>query len=198
MGLHVETGVDGRTLSDFLGVTRDELADSMDAKMLLAAAKDKRRQFAGWMEQTHWTGLSDQVAEHVCGFLGENLAGIFAGAWAKYSEMTKAAKETLDDPARTVDIGLADHEFEYELEPSVDILLNGKSVAKIEFKITAKFAVSALELSLKKGCAYRVRCGKCDCKAEIACAGTTVWERNLLEVELPGELNLKKPVALAH
>jgi hypothetical protein len=196
MALSTDTTVDGRTLQDFLAVTREELAASMNSKTLVAAAKDDDRKFASWMTQTQWPQLSDQVAGHVCGFLKENLVGVFAGAWAKYSELKKCAKETRADPKSTMDVALADHDFTYEIAPDVDVMLNGVKVASIPFKIAVTCAVSGLELGLKQGCVYQVRSGKCDCNAEIRCAEKTVWTRALAGVNLPGELNLTKPIVL--
>ncbi len=167
----------------------------MDSKMLLAAARDDGKQFTTWMTQTQWPHLSVGVAEHVCDFLKENLVGVFAGAWAKYSELKRCAKETREDGS-TMDVALADHDFTYEMEPYVDVLLNGVKVADIPFKVAVTFTVSGLELFLKKGCVYQVRSGKLDCKAEIRCAQSVVWNRELAGVNLPGELHLSKPITL--
>lgn len=196
MALSAEATVDGRTLREFLAVTREELAASMDSKMLIAAARDDGKRFTTWMTQTQWPHLSVGVAEHVFDFLQENLAGVFAGAWAKYSELKRCANETREKGS-TMDVALADHDFTYEMEPSVDILLNGVKVADIQFKIAMTCAVSGLELFLKQGSVYQVRSGKCDCKAEIRCAEKVVWSRNLAGVNLPGELHLSNPIALA-
>ena len=161
MTLSADATVDGRTLREFLAVTRQELAASMDSKMLIAAARDEGKQFTTWMAQTQWPHLADGVAEHVCDFLKESLVGVFAGAWAKYSELKKCAKETRED-GTTMDVALADHDFTYEMEPWVDVLLNGVKVAHIPFKLAVTCEVSGLELFLKQGCVYQVRSGKCD------------------------------------
>lgn len=197
MALSAEATVDGRTLQQFLAVTREELTASMDNEKLMEAAASDGKHFVAWMAQTHWPHFSEQVAEHVCGFLQENSVNVFAGAWTKYAELRKYAKQTLDDPKSTVDVALADHEFTYELKPAVDILLDGMKVAHIAFTIAITCTVTALELSLRMGCVYQVRSGKCDCKAEIQCADNVVWSRALAGVNLPGELRLDKPISLA-
>jgi hypothetical protein len=195
MALNVEATINDQTLGDFLGVTRKELAASMDRETLVAAARDERQKFSRWMTETKWQGLSEGVADHVYGFLDQNLVGVFAAAWSKFGELKRSAKETRKEGS-TIDVSLATHNFVYEMEPHVDVLLNRVKVAEIPFKIELTCEVNGLDLFLKQGCIYQVRSGKCDCKAEIYCAEKLVWTRKLAGVNLPGALNLSKPIVL--
>jgi hypothetical protein len=191
-----DASINGRTLRDLLALTPKDLSLHMDNKVLLKASEGDNDQLAQWVARDQAPHLSDQVAEHICDALNDNLAGVFEGAWAKFSELKKCAQETRDDPKATMDVTLADHEFTYGFDYSVDVLLNGKKVTSIPFSFSADFTVSGLELSLKQGCVYQVRTGKLDCDAEIRCAQTVVWTRKLEGVDLPGELHLAKPIAL--
>jgi hypothetical protein len=195
MALDLDTAIDGRTLGDFLGVTRKELEASLDSRTLVAEARDDGKQFSRWMTETKWQGLSQGVADHVLGFLQDDLVGVFAGAWSKFTELKKCARETRNE-GTTMDVSLASHDFTYEIEPHVEVLLDGVKVAEIPFKIELTCEVNGLDLFLKKECVYQVRSGKCDCKAEIHCAEKLVWTRNLASVNLPGELHLSKPIPL--
>ena len=195
MALDLDTTINGQSLQDFLGVTRKELEASLDSKTLVAAARDEGKQFSRWMNATEWQGLSQGVADHVCGFLQDDLVGVFAGAWSKFSELRKCARETRKE-GTTMDVSLASHDFTYEIEPLVDVLLDGVKVAEIPFKIELTCEVNGLDLFLKQGCVYQVRSGKCDCKAEIYCAEKLVWTRTLASVNLPGELHLSRPITL--
>lgn len=196
MAHDIEVTIEGRTLEDFLGVTRKELAARLDSKTLVAAARDERKQFSRWMAQTKWQGLPASVADHVCGFLQENLVGVFAGAWSKFAELNRCAKETRKE-GTTSDISLASHDFTYEMKPHVDVLLDGVAVAEIPFTIGLTCEVSGLYLFLQHGCVYQIRSGKCNCKADIRCGETVVWKRNLADVDLPGVLHLSKPIPLS-
>ena len=195
MALDPDTTINGQRLKDFLGVTRKELEASLDRKTLVAAARDEGKQFSRWMTATKWQGLSQGVADHVCGFLQEDLVGVFAGAWSKFAELNRCAKETRKE-GTTSDISLASHDFTYEIEPRVDVLLDGVKVAEIPFKLELTCEVNGLDLFLTQGCVYQVRSGKCDCKAKIYCAEKLVWTRNLASVNLPGELHLSRPITL--
>lgn len=191
-----ESTLDGRTLRELLDVAPKDLTLRMNNKSLMAAADSDSGQLAQWIARGQSSNFSDQVAEHLCDALNDNLAGVFAGAWSKYTELKKFAKQTREDPTSTMDVALADHDFTHEIDCAVDVLLDGTKVASIPFALTVSCTVSGLELWLKQGCVYQVRSGKMDCEAEIRCAQTVVWTRALTGVNLPGELHLAKPIAL--
>jgi hypothetical protein len=195
MALNADATINGRRLEEFLGVTRQELTASMDSKTLLAAARDEGKQFSTWIAQAKWQHLPAGLADHVCGFLQEDLVGVFTGAWTKFAELKKCARETLKD-GTTMNVSLADHDFTYEMQPSVDVLLNSVKVAEIPFEIELTCEVNGLDLFLKQGCVYQVNSGKCDCTADIRCGVKVLWKRKLAGVNLPGELRLSKPIPL--
>jgi hypothetical protein len=196
MELTADLTVDGRTLAELFSVTQPELAAKMDTGMLLKAAQDEDKKLATWIRKTNWPGLPDQVADRVCSLFDKNLVGIFAGAWAKYSELKKCARETCETPKKTTTIALAEHEFTYEMGPAVDVLIDGVKMATIPFKFGILCDVSGLELFLKAGAVQSVKSGKCDFKAQVWCAQQLVWERALRSVDLPGELHFTKPIVL--
>jgi hypothetical protein len=189
--------VDGRTVQELFAVTRTELATRMNSKMLVAAAQDDTKQFSSWVKKTRWSQLPDQVADELCGYLQENLVSIFAGAWAKYAELKKCARETCEHPESTETVAFGQHDFAYEIAPQIDVLLDHVKVATIPFQIGITFSFSGLELVVKKGAVCRILSGTCDCKAEIRCAGSMIWERTVRKLDLPGELDLKHPIVLA-
>jgi len=195
MALKLDATIDGQTLEKFLGVTREELETNLDSKTLVASARDEHKQFSRWMAQTKWQGLPAAVADHVCGFLQEDLVGVFAGAWSKFAELNRCAKETRKE-GTTSDISLASHDFTYEIKPHVEVLLDGVAVAEIPFTIGLTCEVSGLDLFLKLGSVYQIRSGKCDCNADIRCGETVVWTRKLADVNLPGVVHLSKPIPL--
>ncbi len=185
-----------RTFCDLFSLTPQALAACLDDPTLQRAAQNGTR-LAQWMVATPRHPARDEVAQHVCEALSDSLVSVFAGAWSKYSELLSCAKETRDDPKSSMDVALADHDFAYSFDTSVDLLLDGKRVASVPFSFAATCTVSGLELSLKKGCVVGVRAGKLECSAQILCASQQVWTRTLPSVDLPGELHLAHPVPLA-
>lgn len=184
-----------RTFGDLFHLSPEELATRLDDQTLLRSTQDGKR-LAKWMAATPVHPARQEVAQHMCNALSDSLVSAFAGAWSKYSDLKTCAKESREDPRSTMDIALAEHDFKYQIDSSVDILLNGVRVASVPFSFAANCKVSGLELSLQKGCVVAVRAGKLDCTAEILCAAQSVWTRSLASVSLPGELHLAKPIPI--
>jgi hypothetical protein len=197
MSVAIDTTVDEKKLRDFLNVNRAAIAQKLDCRVMIDAAEDEKKRLIGRMAETQWNLLPDQVAEHVCGFLEENVVDIFAATWSQIYELGKHARETRDDPKISIDVSLTDHDFTYELEPTVEVLLDGVPVKTIPIRVAMKCTVEGLVLGLKQGAVYLVRSGRCNATAEIRCADKVVWERPIFGTNLPGELKLAKPIVLA-
>lgn len=197
MPVAIDAALDGTKLIDFLDVTRADIAEKLDVHTLLEAAGDEKKQVIARMTETQLSLLPNEVAEHVCGFLQDNVVEIFAAAWSDFYELKRRAQETRDDPATTMDVELASYDFTYEIEPSVELLVDGVPVKTIPFSVVMTCTVEGLVLGLKQGAVNRVRSGRCNAKAQILCAGKLIWERPLFGKDLPGELKLAKPVVLA-
>src|SRR5215472_16893696 len=114
MPVTIDATLDGVRLKDFLNVSKAEIAEKLDGHALVDAANDKKKQLIARMAEAQWKLLPDQVAEHVCGFLEENVVDIFAAVWSQLYELKRHARETRDHAKTTIDVTLADHDFTYE------------------------------------------------------------------------------------
>ena len=186
----------GRNLEQLFQVSKVSLKAHLDNADLLQSIRDDKHEFSNWMEQTHWSGLSDEMAAHLTKYLQVNLIGIFAEAWVKFAELRKRAQETNQDDTATSNVGLADHEFTYDVKPCLDIELNGKKVGEVPFRIAAHFHVSGLELGLRKGCVHHVRTGKCAFTGALSLAEKELWRSPAVTLDLPGEFHLMQPIRL--
>jgi hypothetical protein len=183
------------TFCDLFRLNPHDLAACLDDPTILRSTQEGKR-LAKWMSATPAHPVREELAQHMCDAITDPLVSVFAGAWSKYSELKTCANETRQDPKSSMDIALADHDFTYQINSSVDILLNGSQVASVPFSFAATCTVSGLELALKNGCVVAVRAGKLACSAEILCASSSVWTRTLPSVNLPGELHFAKPIPL--
>ena len=103
----MDLAVEGRTLTSLLELTREDLAAGLNSDALVAAGKDQKAAMDAWMQRADAKTLRLQIADHVCDALKVSLVNVFAGAWAKYYELRKCARETRDDPASTTAVALA-------------------------------------------------------------------------------------------
>jgi hypothetical protein len=199
MALTAAATVEGRTLQEFLEVTREELAAHVDAGAITRAAEAAGQSMQQLPEQLRrWPQLSSSLADHLCGFLQENVVTIFAGAWSTYAELRKQARETFEDKDISSTVALGDHDFTWAVDPAIDVLWNSQRVLTLPVAIEMACTVSGLELTLQQGAVQAIASGKCNSKANILCAGYPMWERTLVNVDLPGVLRLEHPIALAH
>ncbi len=140
--------------------------------------------------------MPDELGHHLAGFLQDDAVDIFAGAWGKCYELKKCLEESRVNPRETAAVGLTDHDFTYELSPSVDILVDGVKLGSIPFQVTLSCQVSALELQVRNGAVAGIRTGSADGTAEIACARNSIWQRDLAHIDLPGKLRFKNPIRI--
>jgi hypothetical protein len=189
-----EVATNGRTLEELFQVSKGSLSARIDSAEVLKSVREDQRQFSKWMEETHWSGLSDAIATHLCRYLQNNVVGIFAEAWCKFAELRKEARKTVHDENATTNVALADHDFSYEIKPCLDIELDGKKVGEIHFMIAAHFDVNGLELGLSKGCVNEVRAGKCEFSGTLDLADKELWRSPSATLDLPGEFHFAKPI----
>jgi hypothetical protein len=138
--------VDGSTLQSWMGATESSLAERLSPKVMKKAAQSDRERTKGWLTVLGQKGISDRVADKVCGLLQEDAVGVIAGAWSKYAELKRCARETLSDPGEPAVVGLAEHAFTYRFTPSVTVKLDGVKVAEIPFSIVVTCTVTGLQL----------------------------------------------------
>jgi hypothetical protein len=192
----IEVTESGRSLQNFLEVTEEQLAHSLNEKVLADAARSDTKELASWVERAKWDGMPQELGHHVAGFLQDDAVDIFAGAWGKCYELKKCLEESRTNPRETSVVALTDHDFTYELSPTVDILVDGVKLGAIPFLVTLSCQISGLELQVRNGAIAGVRTGSADGSAEIACARNTIWQRDLAHVSLPGKLHFKNAIRL--
>jgi hypothetical protein len=127
--------------------------------------------------------------------LQDDAVGIFAGAWNLCAELKQCAQETREHPGQA-SVTLTGHEFSYKMSPRVEVRVDSVELGSFDFELEVSCKVSALELQLEKGCVTGLRAGTCDGAPSLALAGQTIWQRDLVHVNLPGALRLARPVPL--
>jgi hypothetical protein len=187
--------INGQTLQSLLRISSKDLANGLDKDTLLREARQDGS-FSKWLAQTQWPSLSESAASSACSLMSNNVVDIFAGAWSKFSELTKCAKETVKHPGSTSDVVVGDHDFTYENKPALEILLDGKSVGEIPFTVGVTFTVNAMVLTITSGCVTKVLVGRLKWSAYVKCGSKEVWSHELGELDLPGELKLHDPISI--
>lgn len=195
MAIDTNVTINGQTLESLFEISSKQLTAKLNKDTLLREAREDGS-FSKWLAHTEWPSLSESVASGACGLLSDNVVDVFAGAWCKFSELTKCAKETVEHSGSASNVVLGDHDFTYEIEPKLEILLDGQRVGEIPFAVEVTFTVNAMVLEIASGCVSKVRSGQLNWSAHVKCGSTEVWTRELGGLDLPGELKLRHPISI--
>jgi hypothetical protein len=183
------------SVQQFLEASEDDVAAGMTKQVLHEAARQDSAKLSSWVQAMKLEAVQQPLGARVVGFLQDDAVGIFAGAWNLCKELKDCAQETREHPGQA-SVTLTQHEFSYAMDPSVEVLADKVRFGKFDFEVRVSCLVTALVLVLEKGCVTAVTAGTCDGKASIALAGQEIWQRELVHVNLPGRLSLKRPVPL--
>ena len=117
-------------------------------------------------------------------------------AWKDFRELADAADPKRHTADETLHVALLDHTFETSFKPHVDVEINGKKAARIDFEIAAGIELEGIELEIRDGVIRAVRLGSVAATVSLKCQGLTLLERNSRKLDLPGEIRLSRGVPL--
>lgn len=106
-----------------------------------------------------------------------DLAHILVAGWEKHAALMKAARSTLATPGTREVVDLATHCITSVHHPSVELLVDGKRVGSIDFKIYLEFVLKALVATVGNGNLTALHCGNCELTGSLACEGVKLAKR---------------------
>jgi len=139
-----------------------------------------------------------EVATAADGLLSLNLFDLVVAGWNRYQELRQAARRTLEAP-RTEEteeiVALAKHRIEYSYSPTVELFIDGKSVATIEVELNVTFDMAGVLAVIRQARLTEIRSGDCTVTGTLAIQRAVVAEREH-PFNLPGAVRLRHGVAL--
>ena len=96
-----------------------------------------------------------EVAAATDGLLSLNLADVAAAGWKKYEALRQAARRTRDAPTTQEVVALATHNIESSHHPTVELFIDGKSIATIEIELQIAFTMAGMLAVVQQGPAGR-------------------------------------------
>ena len=107
----------------------------LSPKLLKKAAQSDREQVNRWLTVLGQKGISDRVADKICGLLKEDGVGADRWSLSEYAQLKNCAYETLNDPGEPTVVGLAEHEFTYAFSSSVIVKLDECKLQRSRFRL---------------------------------------------------------------
>ena len=126
-------------------------------------------------------GLTDvarrELADATNGLMSANLADVVAAGWKKYDALKKAARTTRDDPDAKELVSLMTPKIASVHHPSVDLYLDGKSIATVEIELEVALTIAGVIAVVKQGRLTEIQSGSCTASGSLAVQGIEMIKR---------------------
>ncbi len=138
-----------------------------------------------------------EVATVTNGLLNLDLGNLLVSGWRKYSNLTKAAKNTLASPDSEEIVELATHRVVSTHHPSVDLIVNGAKVHTLVFELKVEFDLKGVVAVVRRGDLAALRCGECVVTATLTLKGTSLQRSRKDRIDLALVIRLDPAIPLA-
>lgn len=91
---------------------------------------------------------------------------------------------------------MAEHTIKSEHKPYIEILINDKSVGKIDFNINISLTLKGIILKIRDGKIQEIQTGSCKGKGTIKCENFVILEKETESISLPGSINLGEGIPI--
>ncbi len=185
------------TLRDFFGygglsqgqVSGIESSRSMPA--LKAALANKAKDIT-------WPAARDEIANQVEGLLDGSVLDVLAFGWNKYQALRKYADRKKYSPDETFLVSLAKHTVRSSYNPYVEVLVDDKSVGRVDFSINVELTLEGVILCIRDGRIKKIRAASCKGKGTVKCEDFVLLEREPAAFTLPASIDLGEGIAIAN
>ena len=136
-----------------------------------------------------------QVSTAAAGLLDVDLADVLAAGWREHKDLTASARRTLATPGSTELVKLSDHRVTVAQEPSVSMLVDGRDVATVRFRLSLAFDISVLLAEVQAGRLVALHSGRCDVTGALAIQGIDAVNGQA-HLDLPGAISFRQGIRL--
>ena len=136
-----------------------------------------------------------QIAGAAAQLLDVNLVDVLIGAWRLHEGLIKAARRSLQAPGGVTLQDLLPFQVSVTQDPYIDVLVDDRSVARIQFSLTLEYEVRAMLPEIRAGRLVALHDGHCDVTATLAIEDQQIASRSM-RFELPGAIRLGRGLRL--
>ncbi|MFB3057724.1 MAG: hypothetical protein ACE1ZQ_11260 [Ignavibacteriaceae bacterium] len=181
------------TLNDFFST--DQVIDEQLDKL------EKSEHFTTLKEKVFKTvrlpaGIYKLLIRQVSDLLNINILEILAGGWGKYSEFLEYLDKEKYPPDETVFVPLIEHKLISKHSPSLQLVINEKSLGKIEFDVNLEFLLKGAILKIRDGKIMGVKFGTVEGKGDVQYDGFKLFEAKSHPIGLPVNIDLNPGIPI--
>ncbi len=145
----------------------------------------------------NWQVAFGEIVGRVGDLLNIDMSDVMVRAWNESGILNKYLDRDSYDPTETVLVPLAEQTIKSTHHPYIEILINERSVGKIDFDIEVAIVVKGIVLKVQDGKVKQIMTGTVKGKGTITCAGLTIADRELKTLQLPGVIDLGEGIPIA-
>ena len=185
------------TLNDFFGLKEKELTG---AQLSAIESGDKmgqiRENLLKKIAKLKWAVALKKVMERMEDILDIGIGDIMINAWIKFGSLSKFLDREKYPPEEVILVPLAEHTIQSEHHPYIEIMLNDKSLAKINFDVNIEIMLEGALLKIQDGKIKEIMTGTCKGEGSLVCEGYEIVKRELKTISLPGTIDLGNGVVI--
>lgn len=141
-----------------------------------------------------WTVAFDEIISKMDDLLRISLHDIMVSAWNKYRLLENSIEKSKASPNETFVIALAEHTIKSRHKPYIEIILNDKTMGKIDFDFSIDLILKGFIVKVKNGKMKEIITGSCKSRGTIKCEDFTILEKETASFPLPGSIELDEGV----
>ncbi len=181
------------TLNDFFST--DQVIDEQLDKL------EKSEHFTTLKEKVFKTvllpaGMYKLLIRQVSDLLNINILEILAGGWGKYSEFLEYLDKEKYPPDETVYVPLIEHTITSNHSPSLQPVINEKSLGKIEFDVNLEFLLKGVILKIRDGKIMGAKIGTIEGKGDVQYDGFKLFEAKSQPIGFPATIDFKEGIPI--
>lgn len=144
-----------------------------------------------------WTSAKAEILEKIDDLLNVDLATVMSRAWKKYTKLLDYADAKRYPPDRSYLVPLAEHVIKSDHRPSLEILLNGELVGKIELQMNISLILKGFILTIQGGRIKAIHTGECQGAGALKCEDLVLIEKKSSSFRLPGIIDLGEGIPIS-
>lgn len=143
-----------------------------------------------------WPVAFDTIVNKIPDLLNVNISGIIISAFKKYGILLKYLDREKYPPDEVFLVSMAERTIKSEHRPSIEILISGQTVGKIEFNITISLVLNGIILKIQDGKIKEISTGTCKGKGSIKYENFEIVRKETESIPLPGSIPLGEGIPI--
>jgi hypothetical protein len=160
------------------------------------AAPDKwttlKQRFRAEVKSIQSVATMPDVAEMLGELFDIPIPSLLLGAWRKADELDRLLKQSEASPEEIMYLELTEHTIERNLEPYIEIRIEGFPPQRLPFTLNLTFRLTGFVLKVQAGKIREIQTARCYLKGKILFNRRELLKKEFEPIELPGSIPISE------